>query len=372
MAALTQNMIVESAALLPALLWEDVTDTADPLMQAFPINYVDADKVQYHQYESAYGLSSLRGLGGVPPVRHMTGYRVYELDPAYFGDEMLVDEATLTKAVQPGTLADPLSVSDWLAKIMNDYSVMIASRFRTMLTDMLADGTIRITDVQGNTFQYTIPGYRTYSPSVGWSSNPTTATPINDLLVQKATLQKGTSTSYGPESTILMNSLTLADYFATTQVQSTYRGKYGANFIGLEGSSDLPGLNELHQGFGLPKIVVDDNGYFPTILDAVNRNYSNWTYAIPRGTAIWLGKRKNMDQLGQIQLTRHAGIENQADGNAYPQVDVPNESALDIAKGLYVRAEYRPKMPNGYDVQIGFNGCPVLWYDDSACGITTG
>ena len=60
--------------------------------------------------------------------------------------------------------------------------------------DLLADGTVKITDANGGVFQYTIPGYRTYTPSTGWGANPATATPITDLLTQKAVLQKGTST----------------------------------------------------------------------------------------------------------------------------------------------------------------------------------
>lgn len=373
MAALTQNLIVESAAIMPALLWDDVIGGNDPLLSQFAPGYVDSDKVQYHQYESPYGLTSLRGLGGAPPVRRMPGYRVYELDPGYFGDETQVNEAEITKGVQPGTLADPLDVKDWLGKLMLDFHCMISSRFRVTLADMLADGTVRITDSQGNVFQYTIPGYRTFTPGTAWVSSAATATPITDLLTQKAVLQKGTSTKFGAESTLQMNSATLANYFKTNQVQNVYRAKFGASIIGLDGTADLQGVNQIHQGFDLPKIEVYDYGYFPTLADAKARTYANWVYAVPTNTVLWLGKRPGGQKLGQFQLTRHAGKVGMSDGNKYPSVSVQNEGGglKGIEQGLFVRADYRPRMPNGYDIQVGFNGCPVLWYDDSACGITT-
>lgn len=372
MPVLSNNLIVESAALLPALLHNEIVGGDDPLMAAFAPGYVDADKVQYHQYESPYGLTSLRGLGGAPPVRQLPGYRVYELDPGYFGDETQVKEAEITSGVQPGTLADPLNVEDWLAKLMLDFAVMMVSRFRVTTADLLADGTVTITDAYGNVFQYTIPGYRTYTPSTGWGASPGTATPITDLLRQKAVLQKGTSTKFGKGSKLLMNSNSVAEFFITNQVQSTYRGKYGSSIIGLDGAADLAGVNEILQGFDLPAIVPYDHGYFPTLADAKNRTYANFTYAIPTRTVLWLGERPKQQRIGQFQLTRHAGKVGQKDGDKWPSVPVKNESLLPYAEGLFVRSEYQPMMPNGYRLQVGFNGCTVLWYDDSACGITTG
>jgi hypothetical protein len=372
MAALTQNLEVLTTALMPALLHSEVVDGDDPLMAAFAPGYVDADKVQYDQYESPYGLIPLRGLNGAPPVLQMPGFRRYQFDPGYFGAETQITESDITSTIQPGTLAEPLDTADRLGKLMKDLAVMVVNRFRVTVADMLADGAVRITDSQGGEFEFQVPGYRTLTPGTGWGANPSTATPIKDLLTWKAQLQRGTSTKFGKDSVLLMNTPTLAEFFTTTQVQSTYRGKYGASFIGLDGTADLSGVNAILQGFDLPSIVPYDHGYYPTLADAKARTYTNFTYAVPTRTVLWLGVRPQQPKLGTFQLTRHAGIVNQKDGNKYPEVGVENAGMAEYAKGLFVRADYRPKMPNGYDLQVGFNGCPVLWYDDSAAGITTG
>lgn len=371
MAALTQNLEVFANALMPALMWQDLLGGDDPLMKAFKPGYINADKVQYDQYESPYGLLPLRGLNGTPPVLQMPGFRRYQFDPGYFGGQTELLESELTSSVQPGTLNSPLDVSDRLGTLYLYFATMVASRMRKTVADGLATGTVTIVDAQGNKWVYTIPGYRTYTPGTGWGANPATATPITDLLTQKANLQKGTSTKFGGSSKLLMNSISLAEYFRTAQVQSTYRAKYGSSFVGLDGGVDLPGINALHQGFDLPPIEVYDYGYFPTLADAKNRVYGNWQFIVPTRTVLWLGDRKGQ-QLGQMQLTRHAGKVETKGAQSYPQVNAPNENEADFAEGLYVRTHYQNRMPHKYDLEVGYNGSLVLWYDDSACGITTG
>lgn len=368
---LTQNLEVVTNALLPALVWQDVLSSDDPLLKAIPPSYVDADKVQYDQYEDSWGVLPLRGLNGSPQVLQMPGFRRYQFDPGYFGGATQLLESEITSSVQPGTLADTLDVSDRLGKLYLDMATLVVSQFRNLIGTVLTTGTISLTDALGNAFSYQIPSFRTYTPGTGWSASPTTATPISNLITQKPVLEKGTSTKFGKDSMLLMNSNTLAYFFNTTQVQSTYRAEYGSSFIGLDSAGDLPGCNKLLQGFDLPQIVVYDYGYFPTLAAAQARTYASWTYIIPTGNAIWLGARKGQ-QVGQMQLTRHAGLVETAGAKKYPQVNAENESEAEIAKGLYVRTHYHNRMPHRFDLEVGFNGSPVLWYDDAACGVTTG
>jgi hypothetical protein len=371
MSALTQNLEMVTGALMPDLIWDEVTDEGnDPLLSALPFGYVDADKIKYDQFEDPYGLIPMRGIDHAPEVVQMPGYRTYQIDPGYFGLATQLRESEVTSERQPGTLADPLDVSDRLGKLMMDGAAMVTSRFRKSIGDLLSTGTLTITGTAGQVFQYAADGYRTLSPGTGWQAAPTTATPITDLLGWQATLQKGSSSRFGADSVLLCNSNVIVDLFKTTQVQSTYKATYGSSIIGLDGKGDLKGLNEILQGFDLPKIVRYDKGYFPTLADAKARTTANWVYAVANKSLVWIGTRPKGQQLGQFQLTRHAGLVETAGANRYPTLNVENESVAEIAKGIYVRAHYHNRMPHHYDLEIGFNGCPVLWYGSAAAGIS--
>lgn len=371
MSVLANNLEMMTGALLPDLIWNDVVKSGnDPLLDALPFGYVDADKIKYDMYEDPYGLVPLRGLDHAPDYVQMPGFRSYQIDPGYFGLATQLRESEITSERQPGTLADPLDVSDRLSKLMLDSASMLVSRFRKCVGDLLATGTLTVTGTAGQVFQYQAANYRTLSPGTGWQAAPTTATPLTDLMGWQATLQKGSSSEFGPDSVLLCNSNTIVDIFKTTQVQSTYRGPYGSSIIGVDDTADLTGLNKILQGFGLPAIVRYDKGYFPTLDDAKAQNFANWNYIIPNKTLIWIGKRPGSQQIGQFQLTRHAGLVGVNGADRYPSIDVRDENAAEVAKGMYVRAHYHNRMPHHCDLEAGWNGCPVLWYSTAAAGIS--
>jgi hypothetical protein len=367
MPALTQNFETTTAALLPDLIWEEILEesgAADPILAALPPSYSDFDQVKYDQYEDPYGLLPLRGLDAEPEVLQMPGYRTYQFAPGYFGATTQLRETEITSERQAGTVSDPIDVGDRLGTMMLYFSTMVVSRFRKTAADLLLTGKISITGQLGQKFQFKMDNYNTLSPSVGWAANPTTATPINDMLGWKATLQKGSSSKFDQSAVQLMNSFSLNDLFATTQIQSVYKSEFGATPIGLDG------VNKILIGYDLPPIQVYDKGYFPTLADAKNRTFANWQYVIPNKSIAWIGKRPKGQQIGQFQLTRHAGLVEAAGANRYPSLNVENESAAEIAKGLYVRAHYQNRMPHRYDIELGFNGCPVLWYGSATAGIS--
>lgn len=370
MAVLSQNFEFTVGALMPDFIWQDAQQADDPLMKAFPFGYEDADKVKWDQYENPYGLIPYRGLDGNPPLVSFPGFRQYNFDPGYFGGYTQLSETEITAERQPGTIASPLDVDDRLGMLMLHASTMIVSRCRKMLSDMLVAGKFTVTGAQGQVYGYQVDGYRTKVPGVGWNASPTTAVPINDMLQWQAELQRGTSSKFGGESILLANSNTIAELFKTTQIQTSYRTKYGASVIGLDGAADLAGLNSITQGFDLPKIVRYDHGYYPTLADAVNRTTANFTYIIPNRTLIWLGKRPDTNKVGQFQLTRHAGLVETGQAKGYPSIRTRNTEAAEIAKGLYVRSHYINRMPHHYDLEFGFNGGPVMWWGSAAAGIT--
>ena len=370
MASLTQNFEHALGILMPDYMRRAITTSGDPLLKAFPIGYVDSDQVVYDQWENNYGLTPLRGLGSVPDVVKFNGWKRYTVQPAYWGQTTFLTEEEITKGVQPGTLADPMKPADRLTLIAVDSSVMLLNRIRQLVSGQLATGVIDIQDAQGRRFQYQIEGYSNQLkvPSTAWFTNATTATPIQDTLAWKAQLQKGTDSRFGFGSKWLMNSNTLAEFFGISQIISTYKLDYGASILGLAKYNEQVAGDSDKKGFVLPQIEIYDEGYYPTAADAIAK--TNWTYFVPNRTILWIGTRPDGQQLGQFQLTRHAGLVDTEGTGRYPSVPVTDEDTTGIGQGLYVRAHYHNKQPHQFEFELGANGLPVVFYPSSFAAIS--
>lgn len=362
MPALTQNFEQLVGILMPDFMsGAGVAD--DALLKQFPFRFVDSDKVLYDQYENAFGLIPLRGLGSKPDVFTFNGWKRYVSDPAYFGVTSLVEEGEITKGVQPGTVGDRIDINDRLALIARNTAQLIRDRARQFAADLVRTGKIDLTDTAGRRFQYALENYagQIKVPGVTWSN--VSATPIVDMLNFKAQLQKGTDSRFGKGSRLLANSNTIAEFFNITEIKSTYRTDYGATVNGLAKVNA-----DLQQGFDLPTIEVYDDGYYPTAADAINK--TNWAYFIPNRCFLWFGERPAGQPISQWQLTRHAGIAETSGAGAYPELPTPAGGNPDFGKGVYVRAHYQNRMPHQYEIEAGINGLPVVFYPSAVAAIT--
>ena len=368
---LSQNLAVNTEFLLPNLLWEDVINPQDALLKAFKVKYADADKVQYDQWDSPYGITQYRGLGADPPRVKFGSFQKFEIDPGYWGEFTLLQEEEITRGRKPGTLADPMVVSQISNFFCLNFATRIISLIRKAIADVIRTGIFMQTGKLGQQFAYQLLNYNNMvSPAIPWKSQASQANPIIDQIGWKAQFQKGSSNYFGKGSVLLANSFTIQDLFRTAGYQSTYRGPYGSSVLGIDGSpADVTGMNEIQQYFDLPNICPYDFGYFNTLADAQANNQAAFNYIIPNQTLIWIGQRPN-SIVGEFQLTRHAGLIEKGDAAKYPNADDQLEGIEAVKEGLYVRAHYQNHMPHQYKIEAGFNGSPIVGYPGAVAAIT--
>ncbi len=93
---------------------------------------------------------------------------------------------------------------------------------------------------------------------------------------------------------------------------------------------------------------------------------------MPNKSLVWIGKRPQNQQVAAFKLTRHAGIE--AKGPNYDNIAVGElddvNTILEMGKGLYVNAHYINRMPHGYDLEMGLNAAPVIYYRRAFAGLS--
>lgn len=381
MPTLTQNMVAESAALLPEYLWDQLRDddgAEDPFVKAFPLADRDVWKVQWDQKESPYGLLPQGALDVPPALMTQPGVRVYEVEPGVYRGYTQINETELTKSRKPGTLYDPIDVGQRLNDIMLYFGEQLAGRIYKIYADLGVNGYFNNQSLNGVQHTYKINGYQRLSMSA-WAGSPTTATPIDDLRVAATTLNRGTSSRFGMKSKLLMTDEAVSTLLATTQIRSTFKSAYGASFLAAFDNANKNGpqpplngdqsLNKLFVGMGLPEIVPWNRGYYPLLSDVQNRTKANFTKFLGTTSAVWLGYRPNNQQLGQFSFCRHAGLE-MGEKADYDVESVKTPSSItEFGKNIYMKVHLRNRQPHGYDFEIGCNTTPEVWYEDAMAAV---
>lgn len=377
--AMPQNFVQDTAALLPDYIWDEIVDKAnDPLLSCMPFKYTESSFVKWDQYQDPYGLIPLRGVDGAPNLVRMPGLRTNEAAPGFYGLVTELRESELLFERQPNTVSDPLDIPDRLGKLVLDASTMVVSRFRQTAADLLVSGEFTNTNASGEiTHSYAVENYQTFSPAndgptgPGWAADPANADPIGDLIYwQTSKLNKGTSADFGRASQILCNPTVVNDIWKCDSVRNAFKSKFGSSILrgempSLDGDQ---GLNTLLMGMGLPPLVVYNKGYYETLEDAASGDSEDFTYAIADKSLIWIGVRPKGQQIGSWTLTRNAGLT--TPNNNYDAVDIANEQKAEIAKGIYVNSHFHNRMPHRYEIEMGFNACPILYYRRATAGIT--
>lgn len=351
----------------------------DPLIGLCPPSGTDFNTVQWEQPENGYGLLSLRGLNGDPAVTSVPGFRRLSMTPGYYGEQVVITEYEMDREREYGTPNEPMDMSKRIGYIQEQVLKRAFDRMRYIISALFRTGRFFVTAVgtQSGTVNNgslvhadTLDGYASnnvFTPAVNWQTQPTIATPINDLQSWRNTLQLSTDAWFDNRSTLLMNSPSLTSLLNTTQIQSQMR--IGPNNNTVAG---LKMLNELLEAYNLPKIEVYDENYYETKADAAAR--TNAQYFMPSYTAIWKAVRKDGVIPAQFQFTRNAALNPPAGvaQNAPGYQWTPNSNALpmanEIRQNLYTIIRYN-LMPPKYLIDIGFNGGPAVPYATAFAGI---
>jgi hypothetical protein len=379
------NWEQDTAFILPDLIWHEGGLDSFPLIKHFPLSYVDAAEIQYDQLQNMGGLMPLRGLGSPPDEMPMPGLMVNKIRPGFYGFETDIGEEQITESREPNTINEPLDVNKQLGRTALNASVLIYNRIIQTIGTFAVTGSFTNTNAAGTvTHRYVVPNYQTFTPAgsggtgPGWAANPAAATPITDLQYwQNTYLFPGTSADFGQESDLYCNPKTAQIIWNTAQVQSTFVSNYGASFLrGDTHAKSNPvvidgknSMNELFVGSGLPPVKVVRDGYYATLAAAITQDPTQFIYAIPDGYMFWAGKRPQ-GIAGALKFTKHSGIgAYQAD--RFPEVTYKDQGKVELAKGVYVVAEYQKMMPNKYRFQAGCNMAPFVAYARAYAGIRT-
>lgn len=380
MPTLTQNMVAESAALMPKLMWASTFDedgTEDPFFKKLPIGFRDSWVIRWDQEGAPYGLIPQGTLDASPVLMQMPGIQVFEVTPGVYRGKTNILESYLTVAREPATLADPVVAANELSRVMLYFGDMLINRFRKAYADLGVNGQINNVSLEGIHHTYQIQNYQ--KPTVSQWSNAATATPIDDLRGVQTTANRGTSSRFGQKSDLLMVDEGINTLLATAQIRNSFRSSYGASFLAPYDNNNLSGaqpplngdqsLNKLFFGMGLPMITPWNHGYYPDFTSAKNYIRANFLKFIPNTSAVWLGMRPQGQQLGQMTVARHIGNDEKGDEAMYNVVTVPDKPEEEYMKGVFIRVFYRNEMPNGYEFQIGVHFTPEVWYDDAMLSV---
>ncbi len=380
--ALPQNFEQDVAALMPNLLFAKVRGSKSPLAKAFPFSYTEASLVKWDQYGDPFGLIPVRGVNAAPESVTVPGMKTFLAHPGFYGLTTSMTEEEILFGRQPNTVADPLEIADRLGVLAMYGTDMVYNRFRQTIADLCVTGAFTNTNASGEiTHKYKVDGYQTFSPAndgstgPGWAADPANADPIGDLIYwQTNKLNKGTAADFGKDSQITCSPAVVNDIWNTTSVRERFRSKFGATYLrgeqpNLDGDNSI---NALLIGMGLPPLVVDADGYYETADDADGQDPDDFTFFMPAKSLVWVGKRPQGQQVGAFKLTRHAGLASEGpnyDGVAVGELDGA-EQVLELGKGLYVNAHRVNRMPHGYDLEMGFNAAPIIYYRRAFAGIT--
>lgn len=380
--ALPQNFEQDVAALMPNLLFAKIRGSKSPLAKAFPFSYTDASMAKWDQYGDPFGLIPVRGVNSAPDSVSVPPLKTFLAAPGFYGLVTSLTEEEILFGRQPNTVSDPLEVSDRLGVLAMYGTDMVYNRFRQTTADLTVNGVFTNANPSGEvTHRYKVDGYQTFSPAndgttgPGWAADPVNADPIGDLIYWQANkLNKGTSADFGRDSQLVCNPTVINDLWNCQSVREKFRSKFGATFLrgevpNLDGDNSI---NALMVGMGLPPFVVDAEGYWPTAATADGQDPDDFTFFMPAKSLVWVGRRPQGQQTAAFKLTRHAGLATPGpnyDGVEVGELDDVNE-VLELSKGLYVNAHYVNRMPHGYDLEMGFNAAPIIYYRRAFAGIT--
>lgn len=332
----------------------------DPLFKIFPPTYKEEFLVVWEIPQSPYGLMPPRGGGGEPNYLAPPNWKRYKMTPSYYGAYTEYGEEQMTEQRDPGSPNKPLDV-DWM--VMNGMANLInaaITQIRKIIVSLLLTGKFDVRNASGGIVHADyIVEQRRLVPGTSWYT-VASADPVSDLLTWQATLQRGTSTSFGTDSILLMGDESINQLLLNAKIRNNIRLNAGDTVNNLED------LNGILIGYGLPKIVRYNKGYFAD--ETKTDDLANFIKHLEVGNAIWAGVREDGDKIGQFQMTKNLMKESPL-GPTVDSRETPDGAGL-LSDGMYALVNYTQTPPPKLRLDVGFNGGPALIRPYSVAGIT--
>lgn len=313
-------------------------------LDIFPEAPKNAAQVRWTQADNHYGLQQMRGLNGQPSHVKRTGRKQYVYEPGVYGEFELIDETELvTRAGSAPIDSTPIDVSDLVAEADSQLIGREYDRKEWLAWNALR-GSITVTLGGENGIQraYTDTyAVQTYTAPVPWATSATATPILNFQSVQQ--LQVGSSVNFGAGATAYMNQVTANRLLnnANTADLAGRRNQFGATINNIEGVASYWGAQNL------PKIVVYDAGYYPTIGGTTAAQFTKF---IQDGEVFVVGVRPGNARVGEMQMTRNAMNPNLAPGSY--------RFIKDYANGVNAPKEVPPRI----EIHRGWNGGPVVFF----------
>ena len=318
-------------------------------LEIMPPRNVNAGTVRWSQQDNYFGLQNFRGLDGAPTHVQRLGSKTYNYEPGVFGEFVDITETELTqRAGSVAISAAPIPITDLVMAAEMQLVNRELDRMEASISTLLTTGTLTLTlDGPNGTQQAYSDSYtaQTFSATIPWAT-VATATPIRDFQAVQQ-LGVGISVDLGAGATAYMNSVTSNRLLNNTNVNDFggKRSNYGATL------NNLANINQYLLAQNLPKIQVDDRGYYPLYgqKGGVTKGFKKF---LPDGTVVVVGKRPGNAMVGEYQLTRN--MSNGGNPGSYAYI-------IDRVNGT--NAEKRT--PANIEVHRGHNGGPALYYPSS-------
>lgn len=307
-----------------------------PIFEHLPIENLDESEVIWEQKDNFIGLQQLRGLNG-PPIRvHRIGGKRYRMEPGYYGDEIIINEAELTRRRKWGQWGEPISLDDIVLELQNQLLQRRLDRLEYIGWTLLSTGTFSVATPEGGIMHTDSWTFQSFAASVPWSTLAT-ATPLSDLrnVVLK---HRGHSVMFDSTARAYMNANTYNNLVKNNNASDLF----GRRTAGLGTIQNLKDINTLFAGDDLPTIVKYDKGY----LDDNN----NFQLFIPDSIVVVVGKRPGGMLVGKYTMTRHASNPNMAPG---------------AFMGVEDSASYGRPVPRMIKVIDSHNGGPTIEFPSS-------
>lgn len=338
--------------LLPTLTMDDPILSSTGL---FPPDTTDRAKIQWEQLDNFVGLSSLRGIDGLPGRVNMVGLKTYEVAPGYYGDVSHISEQDMTTWRKPGDPTAPWDLTELVMMRQQQLLNIAINRIRQVCWTLAATGTFSVASPNGLLVHTDSFAIQTYSTTHPWTAY-TTAEPLKDFRAVQLK-HRGHSVKFDSSAQAFMNRKTSNDLLFNENAADLY----GRRVTGLATVNSLPQLKQLMGVDDLPEPIVYDEGY----LDA-NDTFQPF---IPDGKVIVIGRRPGNARLGNAMFTRNAS-----------QISSGRKSDADISnpwEGLVMKVvDHGETMAVGrtIDEGLGFNWGPTLEYPSAivAMDVTAG
>jgi hypothetical protein len=344
-ASYTYPTAVELTSIEPALGLRQMAER--PIFDYFPTENHDADQLLWEQRDNYFGLMQVRGINGEFPRVQPTGAKRYRMEPGYYGEYMLVDEAEMTRRAAGTSFTAYIDVGDLVRERQDRLLGRQFDRMEQQAWTLAVTGTFSVAAANGailHTDSYTT---QTFTAAVPWATSAT-ATPLADLrAIQLGGPANGVD--FGARATAFMNRTTYNSMVSNTNNADLY----GRRTAGLGTFNNLQGINQLTTGDDLPGIRVYDRGYL---------NDSNvFTRFIPNNKAVVFGVRPGNERLGAFRYTRNANTALEgAGGNVQANVGI----------GPFTVAYQDPRPPRMIEVYRGFNGGIVIYWPSAVYVMT--